>query len=145
MDLCLRGTHRYIAKGHRAPFSHWKHCGKVLQKRLLLPLPNSCLDNCMLLFPKTSCLFGWRKYFWSLGLICCIRLRLCLNSHHVSPPWDSWSPAGRRGLLSKMCVGSLGREVVVGAQFILQPGRRKERGRKTHPASRPTWPWAHST
>ena len=145
MDLCLRGMYQYIANGHRAPFSHQKRCGKVLQERLLLLLPNSCLGNCMLPFPKTSCLFDWRKYFWPLGLTCCIRLRLCLNNHHVSPPWDGWYPARRRGLLLKMCVGSLGREVVVGAQFILQPGRRRERERKTHPASWSTWPWMHRT
>lgn len=45
----------------------------MLQERLLLLLPNSCLGKCMLLFPKTFCLFGWRKYFWPLGLICCVR------------------------------------------------------------------------
>lgn len=91
----------------------------MLQERLLLPLPNSCRSNSLLPFPKTPCLFDWRKCFWPLGLICCIRLRLGLNSHHVSPPWDSWSAAGRRGLLSKRYVG---------AQFISQLWERRGKG-----------------
>lgn len=100
MDVCLTGKHQYIAK---SPFSPKSIVEKSCRKGFC----------CLYLTPAwiTACcssqrlLHVWGKHFWPLALICCIKLRLCLNTCHVSSAWDSWYPAGRRVLPWKIFCG----------------------------------------